>query len=290
MARVLVAGSTGYLGRFVVRELKDRGHWVRALARDPEKLARPGPFREPAVRDRVDEVFVGHATRPETLAGICDGVDVVFSSLGKTRQKDRLTPWDVDYGANRNLLERALEAGVPNFVYVGGIHVPGAERLGLYRAHEAFIRALGASGIRHAVLRPTGFFSDLSEYLQMAQAGRAYVIGAGTGRMNPIHGADLAAVCADALEGSSREILVGGPVTYTWQEIAELAFAACRRVPKITHVPPGLVRAGARVLHPFRPAVADLLEFMTLTSGQDLLASPAGTRTLAEYFREMISG
>jgi nucleoside-diphosphate-sugar epimerase len=35
---VLVAGATGYLGQFVVRELKSRGYLVRALARSPEKL------------------------------------------------------------------------------------------------------------------------------------------------------------------------------------------------------------------------------------------------------------
>jgi uncharacterized protein YbjT (DUF2867 family) len=83
--KVLVAGSTGYLGRFVVREFKRRGHWVHALARNPERLAEPGPFLAPAVRDQIDDLFVGEVTRPETLAGLCDGIDVVFSSVGLTR-------------------------------------------------------------------------------------------------------------------------------------------------------------------------------------------------------------
>ena len=36
--RVLIAGATGYLGGFVAQELNARGHFVRALARSPEKL------------------------------------------------------------------------------------------------------------------------------------------------------------------------------------------------------------------------------------------------------------
>jgi len=32
MRKVLVAGATGYLGKFVVREFKRQGYWVRALA------------------------------------------------------------------------------------------------------------------------------------------------------------------------------------------------------------------------------------------------------------------
>ena len=70
--RVLVAGATGYLGGFLAREFKNRGYRVRALARWPEKL---DPFR-----DSLDEVVQAEVTRPETLVGVCDGMDVVFSS------------------------------------------------------------------------------------------------------------------------------------------------------------------------------------------------------------------
>ena len=50
-ARVLVAGATGYLGAFVAKEFAERGHFVRALARSPEKLD--------SVRDELDEIVVG---------------------------------------------------------------------------------------------------------------------------------------------------------------------------------------------------------------------------------------
>lgn len=83
MKRVLVAGATGYLGGFVAREFKARGYFVRALARSPEKLA--------PLRDWLDEIVKAEVTRPETLTHVCDGVDVVFSSIGITKQKDGLT-------------------------------------------------------------------------------------------------------------------------------------------------------------------------------------------------------
>lgn len=46
MEKVLVAGATGYLGRFVTKEFKRRGFWVRILAREKSiaKLEHPGPF------------------------------------------------------------------------------------------------------------------------------------------------------------------------------------------------------------------------------------------------------
>ena len=72
--KILVAGSTGYLGQHVVRELHARGHQVRALVRSPAKL-------DP-VRDAVDETHQADATDPDALAGCCDGTDAVFSSIG----------------------------------------------------------------------------------------------------------------------------------------------------------------------------------------------------------------
>ena len=75
MTKVLIAGATGYLGRFVVQEFKRRGYWIRALARNPERLAEPGPFLSPAVQDQIDDLFVGEVTKRETLAGLCDGIE-----------------------------------------------------------------------------------------------------------------------------------------------------------------------------------------------------------------------
>ena len=69
--RILIAGATGYLGRRLVKEAHARGHVVRALVRTPERLA--------DAADSVDEVFVGQATDPSTLDGLCDGVDVVIT-------------------------------------------------------------------------------------------------------------------------------------------------------------------------------------------------------------------
>jgi uncharacterized protein YbjT (DUF2867 family) len=83
MKRVLVAGATGYLGGFVAREFKARGYFVRVLARSTKKVNH--------LRDATDEIVEAEITRPETLEHICDGVDVVFSSIGITRQKDGLT-------------------------------------------------------------------------------------------------------------------------------------------------------------------------------------------------------
>ncbi len=104
--RVLIAGATGYLGKYAVKAFKERGYRVRVLTRSKERLFEPGPFTAPALSAAdMDDIFIGEISRPETLAGIMDGIDIVYSSVGISRQRDGLTFEQVDYQCNRNLID-----------------------------------------------------------------------------------------------------------------------------------------------------------------------------------------
>ena len=279
MKRILVAGATGYLGGFVAWEFKDRGWFVRALARTPEKLDH--------LTDTVDEGIPGHVTRPQTLDGVCDGMDVVFSSVGITRQKDGLTFWDVDYQGNKNLLETALQAGVQKFIYISVFNGPQLPHLDIVRAHEEFVELLKGSGIDYTVVRPTGYFSDLGELLDMARKGRVYLFGDGRSRMNPIHGADLAVSCADAVDQSNTEIDVGGPQTLTWEEMAGLAFETLRRPVRITRIPGWMMGLVVWLVRLFNRHQGELMAFFATMATTDVVAPVAGTHTLSAQFHAL---
>lgn len=287
MKKVLVAGGTGYLGKYVIQEFKRQGFWVRALTRNENKLSEIGPFGEPSVTDVIDDVFIGEVTRPDTLMGLCEDIDIVFSSIGLTRQKDGLTFQEVDYQGNKNILDQAIRAGVQKFIYVSVFNACLMEHLAIVKAHEDFVRALGHTGIPHTIIRPTGYFSDISEYFKMANSGRVYLIGNGDNRLNPIHGADLANVCVDAVEDLNDEIPVGGPSIFTQREIAELAFSALGKPPKISTIPLGLAKAAIRLMRPFSRHSADLFEFFITGAEHDMAAPQYGDRSLRSYFQQL---
>jgi uncharacterized protein YbjT (DUF2867 family) len=279
MTRVLVAGATGYLGGHVIQELAARGFFVRALVRSVEKAER--------LRAVVDELIEGEITRPETLQRVCNGIAVVFSSVGITRQRDGLTFQDVDYQGNKKLLDVAERAGVRKFIYVSVFNGPNLLHLAIVKAHEDFVESLKASGLDYAVLRPTGFFSDMAEYVTMARNGRAYVVGRGRTRVNPIHGADLAKVCVDAVDGKEREIDVGGPEVLTHCEIAKLAFRVPEKPAHICAVPVWILRLVTAVAKLFDRHRGELLAFFTTAMSTDVIAPRTGYRTLGQYFSEL---
>lgn len=279
MHRVLVAGATGYLGGFVAADFKKRGHFVRALARSPHKLA--------STKDDLDEIVKGEITVPESIEHVCDGIDVVFSSVGITRQKDKLTFRDVDYQGNKNLLDEAKRAGVAKFVYVSVLDGPNLCHLDIIKAHEDFVEELKSSELDYAVLRPTGYFSDMGEVFEMARKGRVYLIGPGNNRINPIHGADLAICCADAIEESRQEIDLGGPEIMTWREMAEWALAAQNKPVKITSVPVWIMSLAIRVTRLFSRHSAELLAFFTAMATRNVVGPATGSHTLGAHYEQL---
>ena len=289
MRRVVVAGATGYLGRFVAKEFKLRGYWVRVLSRkkSAKKLREVGRFLQPAIDKYVDEIFLGEVTNKESLKGLFDGIEIAFSSVGITRQKDKLSFMDVDYQGNRNLLDLALDAGVKKFIFVSAYnaHLFDVE---IAKAREKFVIELRDSGIDYSVVRPTGFYSDATEFLEMALKGRVYLVGRGDNRINPIHGADLARVCVDAVELDETDIPVGGPDVYTYRGIAELAFSVLGKKPRITSIPVSIVKGAVELLRPFNKHYYTLAKFFLIAMQNDFVAPSFGIHRLGDYYREVL--
>ena len=270
---VLIAGATGYLGRHLCAEYARRGHHVTALVRSRSRAA-----------GLADVLVEAEATRPDTLSGITDGIELVVSALGVTRQADGLGYRDVDYQANVNLLREAERARVGRFAYVHVLHADQMAEVPLVAAKQAFVDALWASDMPATVIAPTGYFSDLEEILAMARAGRVWLFGDGTARLNPIHGADLAAAAADATDAGRGWVEIGGPDVLTQDEIARAAFAALGAPPRITHLPDGLRRAALAVLPLLPRRVSGPARFFLTALGLDMVAPRFGTRRLADHF------
>jgi uncharacterized protein YbjT (DUF2867 family) len=183
------------------------------------------------------------------------------------------------------LLDVALRAGVNKFVYVSVFNGPSLLHLAIVKAHEDFVAVLEASGMAYAVIRPTGFFSDMGEYMKMARKGRVYLFGDGSNRINPIHGADLAKVSLDAAQGSETEIDVGGPEVLTHREIARLALRSLGKKERISSAPIWVMRASVSLTKAFNKHQGELLAFLTEAMTSDSVAPGFGTRTLAMHFQ-----
>lgn len=289
--RVLIAGATGYLGKFAVRAFKQRGYHVRVLTRSEERLAEPGPFTAPALsKDDVDEIFVGEITKPETLTDLMDGIDLVFSSVGISRQRDMLTFEQVDYQCNQNLIDLCQGTSVKRFVYVSMQGAENIMQLAITQAHEKVVAALENSGMEYRIVRPCGYFSDMGVLLDMAKKGRAYLVGDGSNKMSPIHGRDLAEVCVDTAEGDELEVEAGGPDVMTQREAVEMAFDVVGKPEKVTVIPMWMARGIVKFIGLVSTQFGDLADFIVTAGEIDGVGPPRGTTSLRSYFEALHAG
>ncbi len=116
--RCLVTGATGYVGGRLAPRLLDRGYGVRALARNPDKLA------DVPWRDRV-EVIRGDLGDPDSLLAAFDGVDVVYYLVHSMGTSPDFVAEEAR--SARNVVAAARRAGVRRLVYLSGLHPQGVE-------------------------------------------------------------------------------------------------------------------------------------------------------------------
>ncbi|MDV8009455.1 SDR family oxidoreductase [Rhodococcus sp. IEGM 1318] len=284
MQTVLVAGATGYMGRYLVSELHRRGYRVKGLVRSRERAEQRGEFGAPSLLGLVDEWVVADVGNGSEMDGLCDGVDRVVSALGVTRQ--RADPWDIDFRANLRLLALAERSAVSSFLYVNVMHAHEGTSM-LMRSKAAFVESLRRSTVASQVINPSGYFSDASEFVDMARRGFAFGLGEGGHRLNLIHGADLAAFCIDHLGDESGQWDVGGPEVYSYHEIVDLAFAAVGKHARTVRVPVRVVRPTLWVADRLGPRMSSLTRFFLEGLQRDSVGEQTGTHHLAEYFNDL---
>ncbi|TGK05072.1 SDR family oxidoreductase [Leptospira semungkisensis] len=282
MKRILVVGATGNLGRLVVSELKQKGYWIRILARSVSKLQ--------ILKGEFDDHKIGDILDPESMRTAFSEIDTVISCAGASLNlkdfSDNKTFEEINLGGNLNVLREALRAGVSKFIYTSFLRAEGIQKAEYIRSHDLFSEAIRNSGINYTIVRPTAFFSILLEFLEFAKKGIGIVIGDGKARINPIHEKDVAKAVVDALGSEEEEINIGGPDIFTRDQITELALKVCGKSKKPIHIPIFLNRILVYLLRPFNRRIFQFMQFGNTVHTLDIVGPQYGVLRLEDYFRE----
>lgn len=254
-------------------------HRIRTLSRSESNSSK--------LRQFADDVVTRDATVPGSLGSICEGVQTVVSCLGAAVVPDapeRRSFRQVDTPANLRVIECARSAGVKRFLYVSLHLEPAYAETAYVRAHEEVVAAIQSSGMTSTIVRPTGVFRALGSFLDLARKGVVPSFGSGQARTNPIHELDAARVLLKYLDQGPGEISVGGPDVLTRRQIANLAFQALGKGPRVLAMPPGFGRFIGKLMRVWSPRIAEMTEFGVAVTNADCVAPKYGTLRLADYF------
>ena len=274
--KVLLAGAFGHLGSDVLRSLVENGHEVIAVD---------------AVIKEMD--FDGYTplqidmTNKEKLKDCCKDVDVVITTVGLTKASEKVTPYDIDYGANKNLLDEAIHSKVKHFVYISVLKADKGRHIPMLDAKAMFEEELRKSNLSYTIFRPTGYFYDTAHIFEpKVEKGIVTLLKTKEEiKCNVIDTRDFAEYIVEHMCDDKKEYDVGGTEVYTYEEIAEMFFKEAGKTPVIKYVPPFLFD---RIIL-FSPKwKRGVIQFGKWTMTEDMVASvKTGKRSFKEYIHEI---
>ena len=276
--KVVLAGAYGNLGADIFRELLKAGHEVVALDMMQRDLGLEGNYSF----TKID------VTDPETLKGTCDGADIVITTVGLTKGSATVTNYEIDYQGNLNLLNEAKSAGVKHFVYVSVIKADMAPDVPMVHSKYLFEGQLKKSGLTYVILRPTGYFYDIIKVFRpMIEKGEVSLLGKKPVYANVISTEDFAEFIVGHMLDENQSYEIGGKETYSYEEIANMCFAAAGKKPVIKRAPVWLFSVLAFVNKLKKNGKEPLIRFSKFTLSNDMVGSTAyGEMSFAQYIKD----
>ena len=276
--KVVLAGAYGNLGADIFKELLKQGHEVVALDMAQRDLDLSGNYSF----TKVD------VTKPETLKGTCDGADVVITTVGLTKGSATVSNYDIDFQGNLNILNEAKAAGVKHFTYISVIKADKAPKVPMLHAKYLFEEELKKSGLTYVIHRPTGYFYDIVKVFRpMIEKGEVTLLGKEPVHANVISTEDFAEFIVKSMMDENKCYDVGGKETYSYEEIANMCFAAAGKEPVIKRAPAWLFDVLAFVNKLKKNGKEAILRFSKWTLTEEMVGSTAyGEMSFAEYIKE----
>ena len=279
--KVVLAGAFGNLGAEILKCLCAAGHEV--IAADLKE--RPiegceGKYTFKAI----------NATKPETLAGLCDGAEVVITTMGLTGASTAVTSYDIDYQGNMNLYAECKRAGVKKFNYISVISCdePGAEEVPMLHAKYLVEQEIKKETMDYVIYRPTGYFYDIAKVFKpYIDKGEMQLLkGYGGVKANVVDCPDFAAFIIEHMCDTNVTYNVGGKETYTYEEMAKMCFDAAGKPMKIKWAPIWLFGILANLPKIKKAGKHDIILFSKWTLSHDLVGDTCiGDKSFAEYLK-----
>jgi uncharacterized protein YbjT (DUF2867 family) len=261
--RVTVFGGTGFVGRRVVRHLRDSSATVRIASRHPARAE--GDSVEQIVADAHDERAIEAAVA---------GADGVVNAISLYAEHGGDTFHSVHVEAAARIAAMARRAGIKRFVHLSGIGADAASPSPYIRSRGEGEAAVQAAFPGAVVVRPAVMFAPddafLTTILGLLRTLPAYpLFGDGRTRLQPVYADDVAAAIAQVLRQTQRPNPVyelAGPRVYSYGELLRTIARTAGLRPVLVRIPFALwdAVAGLAEILPHPPLTRNQVELMQI--------------------------
>ncbi len=245
---VTVFGGSGFLGRYVVSRLAERGYRILVPTRQPNlwnflPLGKVGQIN-PIHANLRNEASVAHAVAR---------ADHVVNLVGILQETGRQR-FDTLQAQAPAMIARLAKKAV-SFTHVSAIGADATSESAYARSKAEGEAALLEARPDAVILRPSLMFgpgdSSFNRFGTLARMLPVLPLPGAETRFQPVYAGDVAAAVVAAVEGKvqgGRAYELGGPEIRTMRQMMEFVFAVTERKRMIVPVPGNLARTMGSVL------------------------------------------
>jgi NADH dehydrogenase len=234
-------GGSGFVGRYVVRELARSGWRIRVASRHPELAGYLQPLGD------VGQIVpvAADIRNARSLARVVEGADAVVNLVGILAESGRERFGEVHAEGTRRLAEAARDNGIERFVQVSAIGADAAAKASYARSKGEAERHVLAIRPAAVVLRPSIVFGEEDQFFNRFAAMTRFsplltAVGFGRTRFQPVYVGDVAKAVARSLAGAARPgttYELGGPQVYAFAELLRLTQRYAGRSERLLPIP-----------------------------------------------------
>lgn len=238
---ITVVGGTGFVGRYVIRQLAKAGYRLRVISRNPDaalSLRTAGDVGQIAL-------MPGNLSDPTSLEGKLRGSYAVVNLVGILFESGRQNFTHLHAQGAEALAKRAKAEGVSRFIHVSALGVDKAGGSQYARSKVLGEKAVLAAFPEASILRPSVIFGPEDNFFnQFADMSRLFpalpLIGGGNTRFQPVYVGDVAKAveaCLTRPDATGQTFELGGPHTFTFKEILQYILQQVGRQRRLVNIP-----------------------------------------------------
>lgn len=269
--KVLVTGATGFIGKYIVERLLDRGFELRCLVRESSNT-------QELLSNHKVELFTGDLTDAETLTGIATDIDYVIhlaamGHVSSVTQEAYNKFVGINETGTKNLIAEFLGSPtLKRFIHfsstaaMGPIGLPILNEKSIpnpvtpyqkskLRSEKVVLDAIQNSGLPAIILRPCmvygiGGIGEFHKFYCLMKKGRFPKVGFGANLTPMVHVTDVADAAVLALDhGKDGELfIIAAETSYKLDDIRNAVIKTLNVHPAYPFIPAFLALIGAKML------------------------------------------
>jgi NADH dehydrogenase len=248
---ILVTGANGFVGRNLVKRLRQEGLAIRAVVRIPAKAQ--------ALKDLGAEVVPGEINDLPSLTAAAKGCDRVVHLVGIIQEGRGFTFRSIHVEGTRNVLDAAKQAGVKHVLYQSALGTREGARSEYHRTKWEAEKLVKTGDIPYTILRPSLIYGPGDQFtIRLAETIKLSpvlpVIGSGTSKVQPIYIEDVASCIMKILANGQhigKTYEIGGPEQLTYTEVTKAIAGALGVKRPMVHVPMFFMNTMTKVAETF---------------------------------------